>query len=100
LQKITHKANWKDKQAIKKEGRQNALASQGVDLKEDMIYISQSCGSPDVYPGSRFFFIPDPGSQNPDPTTIEKKEGENLFGLTFLVAINFTKLSIILFLNR
>ncbi len=45
----------------------------------------------DVYPGSWFLPIPDPGSRIPDPkTTIVVKP--------FFVATNFTKLDIILFL--
>jgi hypothetical protein len=33
----------------------------------------------DVYPGSCFLSIPDPGSQIPDLTTVPKEEGEKKF---------------------
>jgi hypothetical protein len=48
---------------------------------------------PDIYP----FRIPDPGSRIPDPKTATKESGENKFVNPFFVAINFTKLKIILF---
>ncbi len=33
----------------------------------------------DVYPGSRILIFIHPRSQNPDPTTAPKEEGENMF---------------------
>jgi hypothetical protein len=57
----------------------------------------------DAYPdpGSWFLFIPDPGSQIPDPITVTKDKGEkNLWSYrTFFVARNIPKLKIILLLN-
>jgi hypothetical protein len=54
----------------------------------------------DVYPGSWFLPIPDPGSRIPDPKTAIKERGEKkLVVIPFFVAINFTKLKIILFLE-
>jgi hypothetical protein len=54
----------------------------------------------DVYPGSR---IPNPDfypSRIPDPkTAIKERGGKKLFVIPFFVAINFTKLKIILFLE-
>ncbi len=49
----------------------------------------------DVYPGSWFLPIPDPGSRIPDPKTGRKERGEKFF----FVATNFTKCKIILFFN-
>ena len=49
----------------------------------------------DVYPGSRFLPIPDPGSKNSN-----KREGwKKIVVITFYVATNFTKLKIILVLK-
>jgi len=54
----------------------------------------------DVYPGSWFLPIPDPGSRNPDPKTATKERGEKkLVAIPFYVATNFTKLQIISFFN-
>jgi hypothetical protein len=60
----------------------------------------------DVYPGSWFLPIPDPGSripdpgyQIPDPKTATKERGEKYCCHTLFVATNFTKLKIILCLN-
>ncbi len=51
---------------------------------------------PDFYPSR----IPDPGSRIPDPKTATKERGEKkLVVIPFIVAINFTKLKIILFLK-
>ncbi len=47
----------------------------------------------DVYPGSWFFFIPNPGSRIPDPTTATKEKGEKLFSTFFFVATNIIKLN-------
>jgi hypothetical protein len=53
----------------------------------------------DVYPGSCFLPIPDPGSRIPDPKTATKERGEKkIFVIPFYVATNFTKLNIILVL--
>ncbi len=60
----------------------------------------------DVYPGSRFLPIPDPGSRIPDlgsrisdPKTATKETGEKFFFQHFFVATNFTNCKIILLLN-
>jgi hypothetical protein len=51
-------------------------------------------------PGSLFLPIPDPGSRIPDPKTATKESGEKkLVVIPFFVAINFTKLKIILVLK-
>ncbi len=47
---------------------------------------------PDVYPGSWFFPIPDPGSRYPGSNNNNnKRDREEICCLTFFVAINFTK---------
>ncbi len=47
----------------------------------------------DVYPGSWFLPIPDPGSRIPDPKTATKGRGEKKFVVKpIFVATNFTKL--------
>ncbi len=58
-----------------------------------------------VYPGSRILFSPsqfsDPGSRSTYPTTTKKGRGNKFCCcLTFIVAVSFTNLSIILFLKR
>ncbi len=54
----------------------------------------------DVYPGSWFLPIPDPGSRIPDPKTATKERGDKKFVvIPFYVATNFTKLKIILVLK-
>ncbi len=51
-------------------------------------------------PGSWFLPIPDPGSRIPEPKTASKERGEKIFVvIPFIVATNFTKLKIILFLK-
>jgi hypothetical protein len=50
----------------------------------------------DVYPGSWFLPIPDPGSLIPDPKTATKERGEKkIFVITFHATTNFSKLQII-----
>jgi hypothetical protein len=49
----------------------------------------------DVYPGSR---IPDLGSRIPDPKTATKERVKKIVIITFFLAMNFSKLKIILFL--
>jgi hypothetical protein len=54
----------------------------------------------DVYPGSRIPFFTHSGSRISDPKTATKERGEkNFVVITFYVAINFTKLQIILVLK-
>jgi hypothetical protein len=54
----------------------------------------------DVYPGSRILIFTHPGSQITDPKTATKERGgKKLVVITFYVAINFTKLQIILVLK-
>ncbi len=50
----------------------------------------------DVYPGSRSWFYP---SKIPDPKK-QQKRGKQVCCLTIFLATNFTKLKIVLFLNR
>jgi hypothetical protein len=50
----------------------------------------------DVYPGSWFLLIPDPGCRIPDPKTATKERGEKKFVvIPFFVATNFTTLKMI-----
>jgi hypothetical protein len=42
-----------------------------------------------IHPGSR---IPELGYRIPDPTTVPKEKGENIFGPTIFVATNIIKL--------
>ncbi len=54
----------------------------------------------DVYPGSWFLPIPDPGTRIPDPKTAIKERGEKkIYFHRFFGGTNFTKCKIILFLN-
>jgi hypothetical protein len=50
---------------------------------------------PEFYPSR----IPDPRSRIPDPKTATKEGGKKLAFIPFFVAINFTKLKIMLFLK-
>jgi hypothetical protein len=54
----------------------------------------------DVYPGSRILIFTHPGSRISDQKTAIKERGEKkLVAIPIFVAINFTKLKIILFLE-
>ncbi len=57
------------------------------------VYTIAVLRSRDVYPGSWFLSIPDPGSQIPDPKQQQKRRVKTkYFSYLFLVATNITKL--------
>ncbi len=59
-----------------------------------------SLADPECLSGILFLSIPDPGSLIPEPTTTTEEEGGKVVVIPFFVATNFTKLKMILFLNR
>jgi hypothetical protein len=52
----------------------------------------QCCGSRMFIPDPDFFSIPEPGSQNPDPTTAPKEEGGNFFCHTVFCSYKYHKI--------